>query len=132
MKVPIFSLECDTLDKYQKPVIHKYDKQYYTYVHIPHYLNSNYNIFQLLCMAPKRIEIKLNPYTDREPNKPWIRIISDILDWDIGLHIYQLSLVNKYSNDVVSVYFGYIVQDDDPEKPYIYMNREICREEDKW
>lgn len=53
---------------------------------------------------------------------PWVRIDSGILDLVSGMHIYKLVFApipeNGYSE---SVYIAYIIQDDNPETPYVYM-----------
>ena len=53
---------------------------------------------------------------------PWIRISTDILDLTSGMHIYKLVFEpipkKKFS---VTVYIAYILQDDNPVTPYIYM-----------
>ena len=53
---------------------------------------------------------------------PWVRIDSDILDLVSGMHIYKLVFEHipetGYSE---SVYIAYIIQDDNPETPYVYM-----------
>jgi len=54
----------------------------------------------------------------------WIRVRTDNLNKEIGLHIYRLSFVDTVSDDTFSLFFGYIIQDDNPAKPYVYMDRD--------
>lgn len=53
---------------------------------------------------------------------PWVRIDAGILDLVSGMHIYKLVFEpipeNGYSE---SAYIAYIIQDDNPETPYVYM-----------
>lgn len=55
--------------------------------------------------------------------KPWLEIDSDYLNITPGYHRYQIGLVNKITNDTATLYFAYIIQSNNPDKPYIYMNR---------
>lgn len=121
MKIPVFSINADFIDKYQSPVFHKYEIEYFLYVHFPKEMNRDYELFQVDEVSPTAQKVPMGTFIEREFGKPWINIKSGILNLDIGKHIYRLSFVNKYSNDVVSLYFGYIIQDDKPDKPYIYM-----------
>lgn len=54
----------------------------------------------------------------------WIKVDTGYLNITPGLHTYKLSFVEKSSDALFSRYIAYIIQDDDPEKPYIYMHRE--------
>lgn len=53
----------------------------------------------------------------------WVDIPVDCLDLSIGLHTYALEFVNLATGDTFYQYFNYTIQDDSPEKPYIYMTR---------
>ena len=57
----------------------------------------------------------------RVPDKPWVDISKSILDVTAGSHLYRLSFIDIYTNDIFFVYFSYIIQDKDVEKPYLYM-----------
>ncbi len=124
MKFPVFSVNADSLDKYYSPVFHDYEIEYYLYVQIPKYVASEYTLFQIDEVSPNRKEIPIAGFIDACLGKSWIRIKARILDLSIGSHVYKFSFVSKYTNDVVSLYFGYILQDSNPDKPYIYMNRD--------
>lgn len=53
----------------------------------------------------------------------WIDIPVENLNLDIGMHVYTLEFVNTATGDTVFEYFCYTIQSDNPDKPYIYMNR---------
>jgi hypothetical protein len=61
--------------------------------------------------------------------RPWIDIKSTALNMDVGHHVYKLHFRQKYTNVLSNLFFAYTIQNDNPEKPYIYMNREIETEE---
>lgn len=52
------------------------------------------------------------------------RISFDQLNTSTGLHQYEIYLKHPITSDLISCYFQYIIQNDNPETPYIYMNRE--------
>ena len=55
---------------------------------------------------------------------PYINIVSDGLNTEVGQHDYIIKHVDSFTGDVVPLHFSYIIQDDNPNKPYIYMDRE--------
>lgn len=81
--------------------------------------------FVLLSM----VEISLEDGEDisssvyRDNMRPWLRVPVDVLNKDIGQHTYKLHFVNIHTSLELDLYIQYIIQDDNPDKPYIYMNR---------
>ena len=43
------------------------------------------------------------------------------LNTEMGYHTYRMQFVNIYTNDILLLFFGYRIQDNNPEKPYYYM-----------
>lgn len=68
-------------------------------------------------------EIKL-PLFDMDLIRPWIDIPTNLLNTSVGIHTYILRFKNKLTSDILLLSFRYAIQDDDPDKPYIYMNRD--------
>ena len=62
--------------------------------------------------------------TTRDEHRPWIDISSSILDLTPGQHTYRMTFGNLGSKLNATCWFSYIIQDNDPEKPYIYMKRD--------
>lgn len=56
-------------------------------------------------------------------NKGWIDIQTDKLNLNNGLHIYRIDFVNTDNLDTIHLYFGYHINNENVEKPYIYMKR---------
>lgn len=52
-----------------------------------------------------------------------VRLSADVVSLDRGIHQYEVTLVHPITNDIVHCYFQYLIQDDNPDTPYIYMNR---------
>lgn len=53
----------------------------------------------------------------------WIRIHYSKLDLTTGMHVYKLSFNDPVFDEMLNLYFSYTIQNDSPDKPYIYMNR---------
>lgn len=63
-------------------------------------------------------------FISREHQKPWIDLKSEILNLEIGLHIYQFKFVHVITETYLSLYFAYHIQSDQPDtSSYIYMER---------
>ena len=62
--------------------------------------------------------------TSRDEYKPWIDINSSILNTAAGQHTYRMTFQKLDCQLKATCWFSYIIQDNHPEKPYIYMNRD--------
>lgn len=70
------------------------------------------------------VEISLSDNVKMVRN--WVDIKMSALNVKSGQHSYRISLFNKCEKITLSVYFSYIVQDDNPDKPYVYMDGSNC------
>ena len=68
-------------------------------------------------------ELDFTDKTTRDEHRPWIDISSDILDLTAGQHVYRMTFSKPECKLNATCWFSYIIQDNDPEKPYIYMKR---------
>jgi len=62
------------------------------------------------------------PDTFVRESQCWIRVNSGYINRKPGKHTLKLSFVNRYTDTDFSLYASYYIQDDNPEKPYVYMN----------
>lgn len=92
MKVPVFCVDANSVDKYSSKVFKMYEVEYYLYVHIPHDFCLEYKLFQIDEVSPQARKCDLISYIYQECGKPWIRIPTSFIDLSIGLHVYRLSL----------------------------------------
>lgn len=60
----------------------------------------------------------------RDEHRPWIDISSSILDQTPGQHVYRMTFSKPECKLNATCWFSYIIQENNPEKPYIYMDRE--------
>lgn len=61
------------------------------------------------------------PDTFKRESQCWIRVNIGYLSQIIGKHTIKLSFVDRYTDTDFSLYVSYYLQNDDPEKPYVYM-----------
>ena len=67
--------------------------------------------------------IDFEDYIEQLPYKPWVDIQKVVLSTDIGQHTYRLDFMQPGFVIGATCWFSYIIQDNNPDKPYIYMNR---------
>ena len=92
------------------------------WIHIPNDLSLSHQITDIAQKVGSKYEsIDLTDGVDRTCKYPWVSIDCDKLDMNVGQHIYRITLINTVSLNKIYLYFTYIVQNDDPEKPYVYM-----------
>lgn len=96
--------------------------EYYAYIHLPSELSSHIQVYQVDEVAPNPKRINVRGFMHRNDRRPWIKIVFGILDSSIGRHIYKLSCIDIHTNDLHDLYISYIIQNDHPDTPYIYMN----------
>lgn len=68
-------------------------------------------------------ELDFTDFATRDNNRPWIDIQSSILDTTVGQHTYRMTFAQEEVKLSATCWFSYIIQDNNPEKPYIYMDR---------
>lgn len=69
-------------------------------------------------------EVDFTDFITRDENRPWIDIKSSILDLTVGQHTYRMTFAKDTCRLKATCWFSYIIQDNNPEKPYIYMKRD--------
>lgn len=113
------------------PVINKSTIDHFMWIYIPCDVVVDHQLFAIDSILPNKEPIDFLDRVYQECRRPWLRVESALLDLSPGKHIYKISFVNWYTHDVQSLYVSYVIQDDDPDKPYIYMKRESRKECDK-
>ena len=51
----------------------------------------------------------------------WIRAVTASLNMEPGKHTYKIMMVDRYTDTDFSLYVSYYIQDDNVDKPYVYM-----------
>ena len=99
--------------------------EYYIYAKLDPTLSDKYFLYDVREVVgsqkvPKRAWI--NAFVKDSPT--WIKINTSLINTEVGQHIYKLSFVNRENDITCSQYICYTIQEDNPDTPYIYMNRE--------
>lgn len=76
---------------------------------------------KILGMYPTDIDIETAIV--RDSVRPWLVVNPEALDMTPGFHMLQFIFRNQVLQVYESYYFSYTSQVDNPEKPYIYMER---------
>lgn len=74
-------------------------------------------------IGPHADNSKLFPDTFVRESQCWIRANMEYLDLRPGKHTIQLQMVNRFTDTDFSLYASYFIQDDNPDKPYVYMKK---------
>lgn len=62
-------------------------------------------------------------YISVSENNPWIDISTEAMNLSAGSHLYQFAFRDTRFGEMMYLYLYYNLQDDNPDKPYIYMDR---------
>lgn len=103
----------------------------YLWIKLPNRYSRPFNLIELDSIQPESCSVDITDDSVFKENI-WVKIPKDKLNLSAGNHVYRIKLQSVYSEDtVVMLYFSYIIQDDNPDKPYIYMNRDsstdVCK-----
>lgn len=69
-------------------------------------------------------DVDIEGKVEQETGRIWIIIDKGVFDVTVGFHMYRLIFEDSALQTERHLYFCYHIQDNAPEKPYIYMNRE--------
>lgn len=70
-------------------------------------------------------DVDFTDQVTRDEYKPWVDISSSILDLTPGQHTYRMTFQDGFGSRLnATCWFSYIIQENNPEKPYIYMKRD--------
>lgn len=111
---------------------------YFLYVQLEPPLSSKWYLY--------RVEEKLKdgslrgvifPDTVRKESPTWLKLTTTLINKEIGLHIYKLTFVDTETDVLTSLWFSYTIQNDNPDKPYVYMERnseeqDCCEVHRRW
>ena len=130
MDYPVFWLMADTSrkTKYHVEVINKDTVPTDLWVRIPDYIAVAYDLYKVCYMKPTGPEsTDWEEHVEHVSKTPWFKFESSIFDWDVGTHEYRLRFESPKNDDKLDLYFRYIIQDNHPSKPYLYMDeKERC------
>lgn len=103
-----------------------HDMEYYLWVEVDPNIAKNYRFYQMDEVGTKvKLDLDIQDMVYHEPGRIWYRIHSMYLNRNPGQHVYRMHFVCVNGEQTTySLYFSYIVQREDVDKPYIYMPKE--------
>lgn len=110
-----------------RPIINLLDFGPILHIKLPETLSiGEYSIIDISCIDnPNDIESLPTDDIVGILKYLWIDIHVDRLATAVGIHTYRIMFVDiEDPSNTIYMYFSYIIQDDNPAKSYIYMNRE--------
>jgi len=97
---------------------------YSIWLRIPEDIASQYVLFTVEELLSKREEVQnFSYFIERENLRPWLKVRTDLLNKEEGFHSYKFSFVHIKKHDIISLYFTYNMQNDNPSKSYLFKNR---------
>ena len=81
-----------------------------------------YKLYDILDISESRAVTVSLCGVEFDDEHPWVDIPWCNVSRVSGEHVYKLAFWDRARSRYDSVYFAYILQDDNPEKPYIYMS----------
>lgn len=116
------TIRSDLAEKVQ--VICSNRADYYLWVKFSDRFSTGYSLVDVCEVTESLESTEVDPHIyTRDCCRPWIKFQFDQLNRAPGKHTYRIRLVEIYSGDIYCLYFSYIYQENDPEKPYIYMDK---------
>lgn len=121
---PVFSLDAVLHDDLASvtSVVNIYDIEHFLWVKVDPVIAQNYRLYELdeVGVDPS-CDLDIIKFCTHENNRIWYRFSSEILNQDPGQHVYRMHMVNIENETTISLYFSYILQRENAEKPYVYM-----------
>lgn len=126
LQMPIFKVDAcvhSELPSHTR-VFNVYEVSYFLWIALPQYMCKNLQLYQMFEVSTGELtEVNYTNMLYQDAGRPWIRVISHILNLSCGQHVYRLDFVDIETAEVVPLFFSYVLQDDSPDTPYVYMNR---------
>lgn len=98
--------------------------EYFLYVRIPAEITKTYELYQVSEIRDEAEVLCDKNLWEHDPSRIWYRFHSEKLNLNTGYHMYRLSFVNVFHNETCTLYISYVIQNNKPEKPYNYMDKD--------
>lgn len=92
------------------------------FIHLPNWIHDTYRLLSIYDVDSKEA---IADYFYESIHELWVDISRYELNLSIGIHTYALEFINNITGDSLYLYFQYIIQNDDPDKPYVYIDRTV-------
>ena len=101
--------------------------EYFLFVRVSAEIAHHFTLYQVDEIRDDAEFVCPKDLWEHDPGRMWYRFNSAKLNMETGYHTYRLSFVNTYTNDTMILYIAYVIQNNNPDKPYMYMNKENRR-----
>lgn len=91
-------------------------------IHVPHEY-YNYSMYEISQVSSPKYEIDIPTYVRCTCSPAWVDIRTGGLDITPGQHDYVIRYYDPAAKSYICAYFGYIIQTEQTDKSYLYMNR---------
>lgn len=106
-------------------VLNLAELDYFLYVKLEPPLTSEWYLYRIEEKTKDGTLKKMRfPDTVRKESPTWLKFTTDFINKEIGMHSYKITFVDTVTDVLTSLWFAYIIQSDNPDKPYVYMKRE--------
>lgn len=102
------------------PVINVHQIGEVVWIELPTGVSKQFELFELHEVGQTNTEVMFTGCIER-CNMIWLKVKASILNRSAGQHVYRLSFIDKTTLDTHYLYVSYVIQDNNPDKPYIYM-----------
>lgn len=89
-----------------------------------------FELIQVAEIADKAEKVTDKKAWTHDTCRIWYKFDPEYLNMTVGYHQYRMTFQNTLTSDTCLLYFAYTIQDNDPEKPYIYMHRDMDTDSD--
>ena len=103
---------------HNSPIYNKKTLSEYIWIELPT-LAKNFLLTGMTKMQPSQEEV--SDISSIIQDNIWLKVTTELLDTTAGKKVYKIYLKHKCLDDTMSLYFGYNIQDDEPDKSYVYM-----------
>lgn len=101
------------------PVIKPILLGYKSWIELPMRLSIGYNLVEIHEVHPDIVELDWHGLACKCTG-PWLHVRTSLLNTKPGMHIFKLSFVNTQTNNLSFTFFSYIIQEDNPDKSYLF------------
>lgn len=99
-----------------------HDMEYFLWIRVDSEIAKYYKFYELDEVdETKQYNLSIPNFCDHQSGRIWYRFNSMMLNRTPGQHVYRMHMVNIVDGNTISLYFSYIVQREDVDKPYVYM-----------
>lgn len=102
-------------------ILNTHQLENYVWIALPKELSFSITLSKVEEIVPNNGSIDFIDKVAREGRHPWLCVRAKFLNKSDGYHLYKLTFKNHATADILPLYFAYRIQNDNPEKSYVYM-----------